>query len=108
MYKRQGLAFVQIGGVVSVGGKIKPAGDLGSWFTIPNSIGAPATFISGNINTGLGNREDINYGISWECPAESRTIKVIHQYAPEHQGSEVGFHCTYVTKQKPANASEYL
>ena len=103
-----GLTFVQVGGVVSIGGEIEPKGNAGDWFVIPNSIGAPATYICGTINTGIGKGEDINYGLVWECQANSRTITCPIHYWPDKQGRTVRFHCTYVTKQKPANANEYL
>jgi hypothetical protein len=102
-----GLTFVQVGGVVSVGGMIEPKGNAGNWFVIPNSIGAPATYICGTINTGIG-KEDINYGLVWECQANDRTVTCPIHYWPDKQGRAVRFHCTYVTKQKPANANEYL
>lgn len=104
-----GLTFVQVGGVVSVGGKIESTGNKGNWFTIPNSIGAPATYICGTINTGIGGGEDINYGFIWECQAGDRTVSCpVHYHWPDKQERMVRFHCTYVTKQKPANANEYL
>ena len=105
---QDGLTFVQIGGVVSIGGKIEPAGGAGHWFNIPNSIGAPATVISGVIFAGFGKKEDINYGLTWECQAESRNITCPFHYYPDHQEREVTFSCTYVTKTKPGNAEAYL
>ena len=104
-----GLTFVQVGGVVSVGGKIESTGNKGNWFTIPNSIGAQATYICGTINTVIGGGEDINYGFIWECQAGDRTVSCpVHYHWPDKQERMVRFHCTYVTKQKPANANEYL
>lgn len=104
------LTFVQIGGVVSIGGKVSVKGQNGmTLFTIPNGIGAPATYICGNINTGIGNKEDINYGLTWECAAGNRTVTCPWHWNADHQGATAGFHCTYVTKERkdPTN-NQYL